>query len=68
LKFEWALRVARVFTQPRSRARIADTFAKRAREAALLFADGKYPPNTLLVIDRLVQEQFLIKIQTIAVV
>ena len=28
----------------------------------------KYPPNTLLVIDRLVQEQLLIEIQTIAVV
>jgi len=25
------------------------------------------PPNTLLVIDRLVQEQFLVEIQTIAV-
>ena len=33
-----------------------------------MFADGKYPPNTLLVIDRLVQEQFLIEIQTIAAV
>jgi enamine deaminase RidA (YjgF/YER057c/UK114 family) len=33
-----------------------------------MFADGRYPPNTLLVIDRLVQEQFLIEIQTIAVV
>jgi hypothetical protein len=33
-----------------------------------MFPDGKYPPNTLLVIDRLVQEQFLIEIQTVAVV
>jgi hypothetical protein len=33
-----------------------------------MFADGKYPPNTLLIIDRLVQEQFLIEVQTIAVV
>jgi hypothetical protein len=31
-----------------------------------MFPDGKYPPNTLLVIDRLVQEQFLIEIQTVA--
>jgi hypothetical protein len=33
-----------------------------------MFPDGKYPPNTLLIIDRLVQEQFLIEIQTIAVI
>jgi len=33
-----------------------------------MFPDGKYPPNTLLIIDRLVQEQFLIEIQTVAVV
>jgi len=31
-----------------------------------MFPDGKYPPNTLLIIDRLVQEQFLIEIQTVA--
>jgi len=40
----------------------------REREYPKMFADGKYPPNTLLVIDRLVQEQFLIEIQTVAVV
>ena len=40
----------------------------REREYPKMFANGKYPPNTLLVIDRLVQEQFLIEIQTIAVV
>jgi hypothetical protein len=33
-----------------------------------MFPDGKYPPNTLLIIDRLVQEQFLIEIQTIAAI
>jgi len=38
----------------------------REREYPKMFADGRYPPNTLLVIDRLVQEQFLIEIQTIA--
>jgi enamine deaminase RidA (YjgF/YER057c/UK114 family) len=32
-----------------------------------LFPGGKYPPNTLLVIDRLVGEQYLIEVQTIAV-
>jgi hypothetical protein len=31
-----------------------------------MFPDGVYPPNTLLVIDRLVQEQFLIEVQTVA--
>ena len=40
--------------------------AWRLREFPQLFPDGKYPPNTLLVIDRLVQEQFLIEVQTIA--
>ncbi len=40
--------------------------AWRLREFPKLFPDGKYPPNTLLVIDRLVQEQFLIEVQTIA--
>jgi enamine deaminase RidA (YjgF/YER057c/UK114 family) len=40
----------------------------REREYPKMFPDGKYPPNTLLVIDRLVQEQFLIEIQTVAVV
>jgi enamine deaminase RidA (YjgF/YER057c/UK114 family) len=40
----------------------------REREYPKMFPDGKYPPNTLLIIDRLVQEQFLIEIQTVAVV
>jgi enamine deaminase RidA (YjgF/YER057c/UK114 family) len=40
--------------------------AWRLREFPKLFPDGKYPPNTLLVIDRLVQEQFLVEVQTIA--
>ena len=31
-----------------------------------LFPGGKYPPNTLLVIDRLVGEQYLVEVQTIA--
>ena len=41
--------------------------AWRLREFPKLFPDGKYPPNTLLVIDRLVQEQILVEVQTIAV-
>lgn len=40
--------------------------AWRLREFPRMFPDGKYPPNTLLVIDRLVGEQYLIEVQTIA--
>ena len=40
--------------------------AWRLREFPNMFPDGKYPPNTLLIIDRLVQEQFLVEVQTIA--
>jgi enamine deaminase RidA (YjgF/YER057c/UK114 family) len=40
--------------------------AWRLREFPKMFADGKYPPNTLLVIDRLVGEQYLLEVQTIA--
>ena len=40
--------------------------AWRLREFPKMFADGAYPPNTLLIIDRLVQEQFLVEVQTIA--
>ncbi len=32
------------------------------------FANGEYPPNTLLVVDRLVEEPFLVEVQTIAAV
>lgn len=42
--------------------------AWRQREFPKLFPDGKYPPNTLLIIDRLVGEQYLIEVQTIAVI
>ena len=47
---------------------IAKFYAWRLREFPKMFPDGKYPPNTLLIIDRLVQEQFLIEIQTIAAI
>jgi enamine deaminase RidA (YjgF/YER057c/UK114 family) len=40
--------------------------AWRLREFPQLFPNGKYPPNTLLVIDRLVGEPYLIEVQTIA--
>ena len=38
----------------------------RLREFPRMFPDGKYPPNTLLVIDRLVGEQYLVEVQTVA--
>lgn len=42
--------------------------AYRKREFPRFFSDGKYPPNTLLMIDRLVGEPFLIEVQTIAAI
>jgi enamine deaminase RidA (YjgF/YER057c/UK114 family) len=45
---------------------VATFYRWREREYPKMFADGKYPPNTLLIIDRLVQEQFLIEVQTVA--
>ena len=47
---------------------IAKFMAWRQREFPNMFPDGNYPPNTLLVIDRLVQEQFLIEVQTVAAI
>ena len=38
----------------------------RLREFPKLFPNGVYPPNTLLMVDRLVQEPFLVEVQTIA--
>lgn len=38
----------------------------REREFPRMFPDGRYPPNTLLIIDRLVKEECLIEVQTIA--
>jgi enamine deaminase RidA (YjgF/YER057c/UK114 family) len=40
--------------------------AFRLREFPKMFANGVYPPNTLLMIDRLVQEPFLVEVQTVA--
>lgn len=40
--------------------------AFRLREFPRMFPDGKYPPNTLLMVDRLVQEPFLVEVQTVA--
>lgn len=38
----------------------------RLREFPRMFPDQRYPPNTLLMVDRLVQEQFLVEVQTVA--
>ena len=40
--------------------------AYRKREFPKFFPDGAYPPNTLLMVDRLVQEPFLVEVKTIA--
>jgi enamine deaminase RidA (YjgF/YER057c/UK114 family) len=38
----------------------------RQREFPRMFANGAYPPNTLLMVDRLVGEPFLIEVATVA--
>ena len=38
----------------------------RAAVFPILFPGGKYPPNTLLVVNRLVKPEFLIEIEAIA--
>ena len=40
----------------------------RLREFPKMFPDGKYPPNTMLMVDRLVKEPFLLEVQTIAAI
>lgn len=40
--------------------------AFRLREFPKMFPSKKYPPNTLLIVDRLVQEPFLVEVQAIA--
>jgi enamine deaminase RidA (YjgF/YER057c/UK114 family) len=45
---------------------IGKFMAYRKREFPRLFASGAYPPNTLLIIDRLVREEFLIEVSAVA--
>jgi enamine deaminase RidA (YjgF/YER057c/UK114 family) len=45
---------------------IAKFMAYRQREFPKLFAGGAYPPNTLLIVDRLVREEFLIEVSAVA--
>ena len=41
--------------------------AFRLREFPNFFPDERYPPNTLLIVSRLVEEPFLLEVQAIAV-
>ena len=45
---------------------IQNFMAFRLREFPAMFPSGSYPPNTLLIVDRLVQEPFLVEVQAIA--
>jgi enamine deaminase RidA (YjgF/YER057c/UK114 family) len=45
---------------------IAKFMTFRKREFPRMFANEAYPPNTLLIVDRLVHEPFLIEVQTTA--
>ena len=47
---------------------IAKFMEFRRREYPAMFKNGAYPPNTLLIVDRLVKETFLIEVQTIAAI
>jgi enamine deaminase RidA (YjgF/YER057c/UK114 family) len=38
----------------------------RLREFPRMFANGAYPPNTLVMVDRLVKEALLVEVQTVA--
>ncbi len=40
----------------------------RTAEYARLFPDGRYPPNTLLVVDALATDELLIEVQAIAAI
>jgi enamine deaminase RidA (YjgF/YER057c/UK114 family) len=45
---------------------IAAFMAARSQLFPSLFAGGKYPPNTLLVVNRLVKPEFLVEVEAIA--
>ena len=45
---------------------IAKFMKYRLREFPKMFSNGTYPPNTLLMIDRLVQEGLLVEVQAVA--
>ena len=45
---------------------IARFMAYRTHAFPKLFKSGAYPPNTLLIVDRLVREEFLIEVSAVA--
>lgn len=45
---------------------IPDLMTFRKANFPTFFPNGKYPPNTLLMVDRLVHPEFLVEVQTIA--
>jgi enamine deaminase RidA (YjgF/YER057c/UK114 family) len=45
---------------------IQNLMAFRKRCFPRFFPNGAYPPNTLLMVDRLVEEAFLVEVQTVA--
>jgi enamine deaminase RidA (YjgF/YER057c/UK114 family) len=47
---------------------IAGLYEWRQREFPKMFPGNRFPPNTLLVIDRLVNEKYLLEIQAIAAI
>lgn len=47
---------------------ISNFMQYRLREFPKMFPDGKFPPNTLLMIDRLVNERFLVEVQAVAAI
>ena len=47
---------------------IAEFMEFRLREFPQMFAGGIYPPNTLLMVDRLVSEDFLVEVQATAAI
>ncbi len=57
------------FTTYLTDAKLIEGFmAYRRREFPRMFAGAPYPPNTLLIINRLVREEFLIEVQTVAAI
>jgi enamine deaminase RidA (YjgF/YER057c/UK114 family) len=46
---------------------IAGFMTARAKAFSEIFADGQFPPNTLLVVVRLVEERFLVEIEASAI-
>lgn len=47
---------------------IEQFMAFRSREFPAMFPDKRYPPNTLLMVDRLVREDFLVEVQAVAAI